>query len=290
MRIHAAPIHKGIRDADAYIRYQAIAALSQHSQEPPFEILVEAITDKNVTVRSLAIKEIQRLLGIDFQPSGFDSFFGGINPSADKDAFRKQINKLPDTELFQNFLKAPNLETNLFAAFKDDDWSTRCGAMNLLIKIEADPKKMFQIYEEELTRELKRDELDTDETLRVALYGLGKLGADAAPAVPKLIKLLKKYQTHFQMKNGSHTSVSGDQDEIEVEIVETLGQIGPAAKAALPEIQKRVETYDGAMKPVAESAIERISGESKTDSRATNPRPTDPNKAAVESPVEPANK
>jgi HEAT repeat protein len=78
--------------------------------------------------------------------------------------------------------------------------------------------------------------------MHAALSYLQQLGGDAAPAVPRLIKILEP-----------------DKDiNVRVQTANTLGSIGPKAQLALPTLNKLSETSDGSLKISVDTAIRRI--------------------------------
>jgi HEAT repeat protein len=101
-----------------------------------------------------------------------------------------------------------------------------------------------------------------------AIQDLGKLGPRAAPAVPKLVELLAEYLKPAPITPGTNPPYMvpgwspGSAPDLRVEIIRTLGKIGPAAKAALPVLRDALEgPYPGkGMDPEVEKAIAQIEG------------------------------
>jgi len=91
--------------------------------------------------------------------------------------------------------------------------------------------------------------LDEPQLISSALIYLQQLGVDAAPAVPRLIKILEP-------ENNLN---------VRVQSAQTLGSIGPAAEKALPLLTKLSETSDGALKDTVDNAIRRISVSKRTE-------------------------
>jgi hypothetical protein len=95
----------------------------------------------------------------------------------------------------------------------------------------------------------------------MAIEQLGQLGPRAAPAVPKLVSLLSEYledaggPRYAPWQYGREASSNPV-----VEIIKTLGKIGPAAKAALPALQKALDGRLPMFHEHAKEAIAQIEG------------------------------
>jgi hypothetical protein len=70
------------------------------------------------------------------------------------------------------------------------------------------------------------------------LKGIGAMGATAKPAVPVLIDVLK------------------DRDNLRLQILETFGDIGPAANEAIPVVEALLQ--DAALAEQARTALRRM--------------------------------
>lgn len=107
-----------------------------------------------------------------------------------------------------------------------------------------------------------------------ALQVLARIGADAAPAVPTLIELLKtgdapaKTEALFTLgaigpkAEAAVEPISDQLTDADPRVVEAaiyaLGKIGPAAKAAVPKLEKLVHAEDSLVRLMAVCAILRI--------------------------------
>jgi HEAT repeat protein len=96
-----------------------------------------------------------------------------------------------------------------------------------------------------------------DRTFEDACQRLGKLGPAAAPAVPRLIEIVKTSQRHRAMQTlGEIGPAATDAVPVLLDIlkqrnggpdtvIEALGRIGPDAKAAIPELMIRFDEPNG---------------------------------------------
>jgi HEAT repeat protein len=122
---------------------------------------------------------------------------------------------------------------------------------------------------------------DEDPAVRgAAADGLSRLGAAAGPAVPKLVALFGKTTPEDLMKPdplelaafravvgigepavGPLTAALADRNPVvRLQAVAALGEIGPAAKAALPDIEKLLRDPVGAVALEAAAAATRVGG------------------------------
>ncbi|MDX2105132.1 MAG: HEAT repeat domain-containing protein [Candidatus Melainabacteria bacterium] len=114
----------------------------------------------------------------------------------------------------------------------ENDSSIRHSALNALQSIDRDHSEVIALY----------IELMDDPTLsRLAMSYLSSLGISAAPAVPKLITILKTGDIHSK-----HQAAM------------TLMNLGPAAKPALPVFSEMLKDPDITLVRYAEQAINRI--------------------------------
>ena len=104
-----------------------------------------------------------------------------------------------------------------------------------------------------------------------AIQYLGELGPRAAPAVPKLGELLTEYWWPAPITPGTTPPWMvpaygmGAGSDLRVEIIQALGKIGPAAKAALPVLRKALEGPYLGKDPQVEKAIAQIEGTPQGD-------------------------
>lgn len=114
----------------------------------------------------------------------------------------------------------------------ESDSSIKYSAMNALQCIDRKDPRILQLY---------LDLFDDPIVGRNAVSYLSNFGADAAPAVPKLIDLLKSGDVHAKHQ-----------------AAEVLGHIGPAARVALPALTEALKDPDTALVRYAEQAITRL--------------------------------
>ncbi|MCE9544569.1 MAG: HEAT repeat domain-containing protein [Planctomycetia bacterium] len=113
-----------------------------------------------------------------------------------------------------------------------------------------------------------------------AVWLLGRLGPDAAEALPELEKdvcgqdayfgnvcawALFRIEPHNQARIDKAmpvliSALDGDRPFVQVEAANTLGMIGPQAKAALPALKRLAESHDLDAAKAASDAIKKIGG------------------------------
>ncbi len=129
----------------------------------------------------------------------------------------------------------------LLKMYRDEnDAFARQSTLNALVQIDRKNPRVVEVVVAAL---------DEPQLISSALIYLQQLGVDAAPAVPRLIKILEP-------ENNLN---------VRVQSAQTLGSIGPAAEKALPLLTKLSETSDGALKDTVDNAIRRISVSKRTE-------------------------
>lgn len=114
---------------------------------------------------------------------------------------------------------------------------------------------------------------ETVDSRLAAVMRLGKLGPQAAPAVPKLVDMLAAYIADgadlalfipegWRPMGGGMPLMDGAPD-LRLEIVRTLGRIGPDAEAALPVLRNALEGSDFGYDSEVREAVVQIEGGSR---------------------------
>ncbi len=164
-------------------------------------------------------------------------------------------------------------------ALKDSDEDVRRVAANSLKVIQA---TQLTASAEQVQRMI-RDLQSADESVRLkAAKDLGKLGAAAAEAIPALQKILQDPDEDvrrvaantirmIQAKTGPSEAIQkliqnlNNPDElVRLKAAKDLAKLGPAAKAALPALQKLLQDPDDDVRRVVANAIERIRSSDET--------------------------
>lgn len=122
--------------------------------------------------------------------------------------------------------------------YKDDsDLNSRYQALNALYAIDRKNPEVISIFMEAL---------EEPRTSAMVLGYLSGLGADAAPAIPKLMTIL----------------TSAENRSIKIQAANILGSIGPAATSVLPRLKTLANESQGPLKNAVEGAMKRISDDS----------------------------
>ncbi len=146
----------------------------------------------------------------------------------------KQVRTTAGTSLSRFGPRAKPALPQLLKLYNDEkDWGTRQQTLSALIQIDKKNPKVVDALVEAL---------DDQPLMHFALSYLQQLGVDAAPAVPRLIKILEPENNN----------------NVRMQIANTLGAIGPKAQSALPTLNKLSETSDGSLKSSVDNAIRRI--------------------------------
>lgn len=246
-------LQKGINDEDAYVRHEAIAARYELFGEAPYEFLLQTLKSKEPILQRFAVRTLGNRLGIRLPPEGtfYEPRGHDVSTLGDK----------LDAKAVSEFKRVQDSETKLISVFKDKETVYKSNVLFLLVNIDPTPEKIIPLLMDELYAKEDEGQFRRDLGLRIALYGLRKIGAEGKPAVPKLIQLLKDYQTFFRQEDGTgFGQITNDQDQVERLIIKTLGKIGPSAKPALPAIAERLKYSDEETRKAAERAIEQITG------------------------------
>jgi HEAT repeat protein len=104
-----------------------------------------------------------------------------------------------------------------------------------------------------LVAALKEDDIFVKKQV---VRALGKLGSDAAPAVPELVETYKSLPMRPGLVRRNVNAA-----ELRIAIVQTLGEIGPGAKAALPVLRETLndqQLRDRGLRQAINQAIRKI--------------------------------
>ncbi|KAF0177695.1 MAG: HEAT repeat-containing protein [Limisphaerales bacterium] len=125
----------------------------------------------------------------------------------------------------------------LIPALKDENWSVRFSAVWALRKTGSVSREVVEALSERVR--------DTDlNTAVAAATGLKLMGPPAAPAVPALIQSLKERNEDGTFAVPGLPEIRANRSSggaLRRAVIEALGNVGPAAKEALPELRKRLD-------------------------------------------------
>ncbi len=152
----------------------------------------------------------------------------------------KQVRNAASSSISRFGIRAKAAVPHLLKMYDDEkEWGSRQQILSSLVQIDRKNPKVVEAVV---------SALDDPQLMHSALSYLQQLGVDAAPAVPRLIKILEP-------ENNIN---------VRVQSANTLGAIGPKAQSALPTLTKLSETADGNLKTSVDSAIRRISVNGQT--------------------------
>ena len=151
----------------------------------------------------------------------------------------------------------------LLASLKDAKRLDTDAALKLLEKLEVEPERVIPILIEGMKKDPKqKDVCDLTAFDTAGLDYLGRLGPKAKSAVPGIVQALKVIDDAL----GNSYSVPGGR-EVRKLYIDALGQIGPAARDALPLLKKIAARYQengyGEAAGTTRRAIATIQGEKK---------------------------
>ena len=130
----------------------------------------------------------------------------------------KQVRSAAGSSISRFGARAKRALPNLLKMYNDEkDWGARQQTLSALVQIDRKNPKVVEAVV---------GALDDPQLMHSALSYLQQLGVDAAPAVPRLIKILEP-------ENNIN---------VRVQSANTLGAIGPKAQSALPTLTKLSET------------------------------------------------
>ena len=158
----------------------------------------------------------------------------------------KQVRTVAGSSLSRFGVRAKQALPQLLKAYNEEqEWHTRQQALSAMIQID---RKNPKVVEAVVVG------LDDPQLMHASLSYLQQLGVDAAPAVPRLIKILEP-------ENNIN---------VRMQTANTLGAIGPKAQLALPTLNKLSETAEGMLKDSVDNAIRRIGATGQTRTNQDN--------------------
>ncbi len=227
------------KDDDASVRSAAADALTNFSREEKPAQAQEAIKVMTYCLKNDISPHVRRSVAQamgNLPPS--DAVITALVEAMDDNY--KQVRTAAGMALSRFGVRAKLAIPKLLKVYSEEfDLHSRQQTLSALIQID---KKNAKVVEAMVVA------LDDPQLMHVALNYLQQLGGDAAPAVPRLMKILE----------------SENNINVRVQTANTLGAIGPKAQSVLPALNKLSETSDGMLKSSVDNAIRRIS--------ATQPR------------------
>jgi len=236
------------KDSNVEVRQKVTLALGKmgtDSKDTVFPILTEALKDSHRDVRVAAA---QSLAGMESLGATDVPMLMGLLKHQDSEArisAAHALGHLGD--------KAKAAVPGLIKAFESSDPALRSASIDALAKLGSNAKDVVPAFTQALSESDK-------EVRKNACEGLGKVGPDAKPAVSGLARLLT--DSDKEVKKNAAIALgkigAGAKDAvvtlgdvlnkdltIRVEILTALGEIGPAAKAAVPNIVAIFAGVDG---------------------------------------------
>jgi HEAT repeat protein len=152
--------------------------------------------------------------------------------------------------------------STLYTYQKNDDREVRYAAFQAITKLEPDQDKLFPVLLSALQEESIRMH-------RIAAVALAKYGDKAQPAVPTLIKMLDRETDRkiaLEALKSIHvhdlppllTALNNKDANVRAFACDSLGDLGPAAKEAVPALQEKANGDAEAVRDAAKKALERI--------------------------------
>jgi HEAT repeat protein len=214
-----------LKDPQPLVRWRTIKALGQTRNPETIPALIPLLENDSSVIRDEVINNI-RQIGPTALP-----FLTPLLQSSTSDRRNQILSAMSWMEI-----KAPDGDTILpilFALLQDPSPKTRANAIRVL--------RGAKSYGSRVVPQLIPLLKDQDSSVvSAAIYAIGAMGTEGKIAVPELINLLK---------------TSSDNNQ---ETTSTLGQIGPAAAAAIPELKKRLNGQPYGSDTMTQWAIDRI--------------------------------
>ena len=251
-----------LKDPDKHVRAAAARGLFELNlpREQVLPVLSELLADKDPVVRGHVVDAMASL--------GEKAL-----PKLIKALERDDTQALAVAVIRQLGPKAKEAVMPLTEELKDPDAEYRREVCFALAAIGPDAKGAVPALVKALS--------DKDEGVRhVATYALGKIGPDAAAAAPDLKKNLtgddlflktasvwalvciQPKDLDFRAKAVpilTKALEESDRERVRTEVAATLGEIGPAAKEAIPALEKRAkEDESPAVREACEAALKKI--------------------------------
>lgn len=213
-----------LKDPQPLVRWRTIKALGQIRKPETIPALIPLLQDDSSVIRDEVINNIRQI-----GPSALP-FLTPLLQSSPSDQRNQILSAMSWMEI-----KAPDGDAilpTLFALLQDPSPETRANAVRVL----GGAKSYGSRVVPQLIPLLK----DQDPSVvSAAIYAIGNMGTEGKSAVPELINSLK---------------TSSDYEPIGT----ALGQIGPAAAAAIPELKKRLNGQPYGSDRMIQWAIDRI--------------------------------
>lgn len=229
------------KDEDVSVRSAAADALSNFMREEKASAADEAVKVMCYCLKSDISPHVRRSVAqaMGNLPGPSDEVLTALVEAMDDNY--KQVRTTASSSLSRFGARAKAALPQILAMFKEEkEWSSRQQTLNAMVQIDRKNPKVVEAL---------IDALDDPNLQNYSLSYLHQLGADAAPAVPRLIKILEP-------ENNMN---------IRLQSINLLGSIGPKAHAALPSLNKLSESADGALKSSADNAIRRINVDAQPD-------------------------
>ena len=225
----------GLSDPDPAVREHTAVALSRAGRraEPAVPALWPLAEDESVNVRGAAYRA---LIAIEIEPAS-------TLPVAELLAHSEPAVRAHAAEMLRRFQPLPDAAVPLLAdALEDDDPFVRGAAATALIPFgpKAAPAVPRLI---EAVQKIQLADLQKPEPIELA--PVNALAAVGEPAVGPTTKLLKEKEPLIRYL-----------------ATYTLGEIGPAAKSALPELEKLLRDTSGEVALEAARAVAVVGGDS----------------------------
>lgn len=221
------------KDEDVSVRSAAADALTNFSREEKPAQAAEAVKVMTHCLKNDISPHVRRSVAQamgNLPPS--DGVVAALVEAMDDNY--KQVRTAAGMSLSRFGVRAKQAIPHLLKVYNEEfDMHTRQQTLSAMIQID---KKNVKVVEAMVVA------LDDPQLMHTALNYLQQLGGDAAPAVPRLIKILE----------------SENNINVRVQTANTLGAIGPKAQSVLPALNKLSETSDGMLKNSLDSAIRRI--------------------------------
>lgn len=238
-RIQAMVLDLMKKDEDASVRCAAADALANLMREEKAAAAEEAVKVMCYCLKNDLSPHVRRSVAqaMGNLPGPSDQVIDALAAAMDDNY--KTVRSTAGSSLSRFGARAKAALPLLLKMYKEEnDVYSRQTMLNAMVQIDRKNPKVVEVLV---------SALDEPQLQPTALSYLQQLGVDAAPAVPRLIKILEP-------ENNLN---------VRVQSAQTLGSIGPAAEKALPTLNKLSETADGALKSTVDNAISRISVNNK---------------------------
>lgn len=221
-------------DPDASVRSASADAIATFMREEKPAAASDAVKSMCYCLKSDISPHVRRSIAqaMGNLPGPSDEVIDALS-NAMNDNY-KQVRTTASSALSRFGSRAKQAMPLLFKMFEEEkDWPARQQTLNAMVQIDKkNPKVIAAIILA----------LDEQHLASTAMVYLQQLGGEAAPAVPRLIKILETDSNiHLRAQSAN-----------------TLGSIGPAAQKALPALNKYASTDDVNLRNSIDNAIRRI--------------------------------